>query len=197
LDSQQRYEDVLSLSFLKAALKKGRLKEESLFDNITLFTKVVCPPSFGQDVDIQPIFYNLLSKTMSTTMHVLANTNSGTSGSSSGGGSGLEPKTSNAHLTPFLYQDVLALLRTASSVKKTIASNNRVAQDVVAALGTAAITAGVNGVNGVNGVKAGNSGDELQCHVDQIEQTQARLLLIRLEMIGQCTHRQQRCRQWR
>jgi hypothetical protein len=194
LDSQQRYEDVLSLSFLKAALKKGRLKEESLFDNITLFTKVVCPPSFGQDVDIQPIFYNLLSKTMSTTMHVLANTNSGTSGSSSGGGSGLEPKTSNAHLPPFLYQDVLALLRTASSVKKTIASNNRVAQDVVAALGTAAITAGVNGVNGV---KAGNSGDELQCHVDQIEQTQARLLLIRLEMIGQCTHRQQRCRQWR
>jgi hypothetical protein len=189
LDSQQRYEDVLSLSFLKAALKKGRLKEKSLFDNITLFTKVVCPPSSsGQDVDIQPIFYNLLSKTMSTTMHVLANTNSGTSGSSSGGSSGLEPKTSNAHLPPFLYQDVLALLRTASSVKKTIASNNRVAQDVVSALGTAAITAGV---------KAGNSGDELQCHVDQIEQTQARLLLIRLEMIGHCTHRQQRCRQWR
>ena len=187
---------MLSLSFLKAALKKGRLKEESLFDNITLFTKVVCPPSFGQDVDIQTIFYNLLSKTMSTTMHVLANTNSGTSGSSSGvssggssgGGNGLEPKTSNAHLPPFLYQDVLALLRTASSVKKTIASNNRVAQDVVSALGTAAITAGV---------KAGNSGDELQCHVDQIEQTQARLLLIRLEMIGHCTHRQQRCRQWR
>ena len=80
-------------------------------------------------------------------------------------------------------------------MQTTSASNNRDATGAVSALGTD--TENKCDLRTEAGTTAGGSGGELQGLVDKIEQARARLFLIRLEMIGQCTNRQQRCRQWR